>query len=100
MQRNSIQIKKQVVRGFFGILWVCGLLVAGSDSAYMPWINLIGLLVFLGASLYLGTCVEGCTRQNARIIRADFTKKQRPGFTTDNKHPQNRRCHSRYALSA
>lgn len=42
----------QVVVG--GCIWVAGLLIAGSDSAYMPWLNGIGAFVFSGASLALG----------------------------------------------
>jgi len=44
--------KLQVVAG--GCIWVAGLLIAGSDSPYMPWLNGIGAVVFSGASLVLG----------------------------------------------
>ena len=44
--------KLQVVAG--GCVWVAGLLIAGSDSPYMPWLNGIGAVVFSGASLVLG----------------------------------------------
>lgn len=37
-----------------GTCWVAGLLVAGSDSPYMPWLNGIGLILFLGAGILLG----------------------------------------------
>lgn len=44
--------KLQVVAG--GCLWVAGLLIAGSDSPYMPWLNGIGAVVFSGTSIALG----------------------------------------------
>lgn len=51
-------IRKQVYRklyiGITGFLWVAGLLAAGSESVYMPWVNGIGLCVFFIASVMLG----------------------------------------------
>jgi hypothetical protein len=37
-----------------GCIWVAGLLIAGSDSPYMPWLNVAGAAVFSGAGLVLG----------------------------------------------
>ncbi|MCK5836960.1 MAG: hypothetical protein KAH09_06805 [Desulfobacula sp.] len=52
------QIKKTVyekgVLGVTGTIWIAGLLISGSDSPYMPWLNGMGLLLFLGATLLLG----------------------------------------------
>ena len=52
------QIQKTIVEkcsiGILGTAWVAGLLIAGSDSPYMPWLNGIGLILFLGASILLG----------------------------------------------
>lgn len=39
--------------GLAGLFWVAGLMIAGSDSPYMPWVNGIGAFLFLGASLIL-----------------------------------------------
>lgn len=44
--------KIQVIAG--GCIWVAGLLIAGSDSPYMPWLNVFGAGVFSGISLILG----------------------------------------------
>ena len=33
--------------------WVLGLLLAGSDGPYMPWGNLLGIIIFLGATVLL-----------------------------------------------
>jgi uncharacterized protein (DUF58 family) len=37
-----------------GLIWVLGLLAAGSDSVYMPWLNVVGAMIFLLASIWLG----------------------------------------------
>lgn len=91
MQHNTISIKQWLLKGVVGLLWVAGLLIAGSDSDYMPWMNIIGVIVFLGASLFLGTRLHEKKEDTGTIIQAKFTKKQAY---------HNRRCHSRYALSA
>lgn len=47
-------------------VWVAGLLLAGSDGPFMPWVNGLGALVFAGASLVLA-------RLSARLDAADQT---------------------------
>lgn len=54
MQLNSKNIQNKGLVGLLGCVWVAGLLLAGSDSPYLPWLNLAGTLVFIGASLWLG----------------------------------------------
>ncbi len=54
MQQNQKTIYENCFIGITGIAWVAGLLIAGSDSPYMPWLNGIGLILFLGASILLG----------------------------------------------
>lgn len=54
MQRIQKTIYEKCVIGIIGTAWVAGLLIAGSDSPYMPWLNGIGLIVFFGASVLLG----------------------------------------------
>ncbi|SMC97807.1 hypothetical protein SAMN02746065_11848 [Desulfocicer vacuolatum DSM 3385] len=57
----------------FGILsgfaWVIGLLLAGSDGPLMPWGNVLGVFIFIGASclltyLYSGNEKVGSTSFN------------------------------------
>ncbi len=44
--------KMETVRFIVGCTaWVLGLLLAASDGPYMPWGNLLGIFIFLGASL-------------------------------------------------
>lgn len=37
-----------------GSTWVAGLLIAGCDSPYMPWVNGVGLILFFCSSVLLG----------------------------------------------
>ncbi|MDD9305074.1 MAG: hypothetical protein HUK40_23140 [Desulfobacter sp.] len=36
------------------LVWIAGLLMAGSDGPWMPYLNIMGLLLFLGACVGLG----------------------------------------------
>ena len=54
MQQNRKTLYEKCFIGSTGTVWVTGLLIAGSDSPYMPWLNGIGLILFLGASILLG----------------------------------------------
>ena len=54
MQRIQKTIYEKCVIGIIGTAWVAGLLIAGSDSPYMPWLNGIGLIIFFSASVLLG----------------------------------------------
>jgi Sec-independent protein secretion pathway component TatC len=53
-----MQKKQKYWTGIIGIIWVAGLLISGSDSPYMPWINTIGLILFFIASLMLGKLIQ------------------------------------------
>jgi len=46
-------IYRNIIISITGIIWVAGLLAAGSDSPYMPWVNIGGLTVFWGCSIML-----------------------------------------------
>ena len=47
------------------LLWVAGLMLAGSDSAFMPYLNILGLVVFFAANIVIGR--EAQKRKNARF---------------------------------
>lgn len=49
---NSIKTGMKVL--FPALAWVAGLVIAGSDGPWMPYINGMGGLMFLGASICLG----------------------------------------------
>ncbi len=45
MQRQKKETGKIFILAILGICWVTGILMAGSESLYMPWLNLSGLLL-------------------------------------------------------
>ena len=58
MQQNAKSLKRNLYRSAAGIIWVTSLLIAGSDGPFMPWINLIGLVGFIGASIVITSFVK------------------------------------------
>jgi len=74
MQQTQKTIYEKCFIGLAGTAWIAGLLVAGSDSPYMPWLNGIGLILFFGASRLLEKLFK--SRSNASIvIHSKFYKK-------------------------
>ncbi|WP_041273204.1 hypothetical protein [Desulforapulum autotrophicum] len=53
MQLDRQRIKAQATIASTGFLWVTGLLLAGSDNPFMPWTNLVGLVIFLAATVLM-----------------------------------------------
>ena len=53
MQQKKKETGKIFILTVLGICWVAGILMAGSESSYMPWVNLSGLLINGVASLLL-----------------------------------------------
>lgn len=68
--------------GAVGFFWIAGLLVAGSDSQYMPWVNGAGLILFTGASLIMGRRFHASGQERGRILY--------PGFSAGRVDPKNR----------
>lgn len=58
-----------------GLGWILGLLTAGSDGPYMPWVNLLGVLIFLTASLILGKTLPKWERK----AKKEWKNKKRLG---------------------
>ena len=54
MQQTQINRYEKIMIGVKGFFWVAGLLMAGSDSNFMPWENGIGLILFAASSFSLG----------------------------------------------
>ncbi len=56
--RGRLKIKTKTARKIktaaAACVWMAGLLIAGSDSPYMPWLNGLGILMFSGISLISG----------------------------------------------
>lgn len=40
------------------ILWVVGLNMAGSDSPFMPWVNILGLIIFFCSNIVIGRAAQ------------------------------------------
>jgi len=57
---DSMKKRKNLIKILFPALtWVCGLLLAGSDGPWMPYINGAGGLMFFGGSIWLGRVLPG-----------------------------------------
>lgn len=54
MQRINDNLIKHILLGIITFAWISGLIIAGSDNISMPWINLAGLGLFIGASILMG----------------------------------------------
>ncbi len=75
----QLTIKNIYQRGVIGIaafIWVLGLLTAGSDSMYMPWLNAVGAIVFLLASLWLGRLLPRLESSGSLASPSKLTKKK------------------------
>ena len=99
MQLFCKTIYERCLTGITGTAWVAGLLVAGSDSPCMPWLNGIGLIVFLGASILLGRCLEASAScaSHDKIIPKFY---QRPDAKEKKKEKKQPEISVPYALGA
>jgi hypothetical protein len=68
MQQFKKLMLKKCITGIVGLIWVSGLLIAGSDSIYMPWVNGIGLILFFSASIILGKLLQPFDSNESIII--------------------------------
>lgn len=91
-QKTNVDKGVSAVAGTF---WVVGLLVAGSDSSFMPWVNIIGLILFFCASFLIGTRLQKMDRQHHDLMR--HKKSLRSRKHTVNPVGSERRVHMRYA---
>lgn len=53
MQQKKKETGKMFILTLLGVCWIAGILMAGSESSYMPWVNLSGLLINGAASFLL-----------------------------------------------
>lgn len=59
------------------IIWIAGLLLAGSEGALMPYLNIAGAVVFFGASVWLGKILP-CLEPNAEVCETSKAKVRHP----------------------
>lgn len=96
------QIKKRVLETCLnttiGTAWVAGLLIAGSESTGMPWVNITGLVLFSGASMVMGKRLQAGKKSKKKPHSTRLFK--RDPLLASRKKRGNRRLHTRYAMSA
>lgn len=96
MQQTQKTIYEKSSIGFLGTAWIAGLLIAGSDSQYMPWINGIGLLLFFGASVLLGKLLKPSHSTPGILLYPEFY--QRPPAKAMELKKRNQSVNIGYAL--
>ncbi|WP_321417222.1 hypothetical protein [uncultured Desulfobacter sp.] len=78
-ENNTNQTTKKSIKGkktyviFPVMIWVTGLVLAGSEGAMMPYLNIAGAVIFLGASVWLGRILP-CLEPDAEV--RDISKKK------------------------
>jgi len=77
------------------LIWVFGLLAAGSDSVYMPWLNLAGAIIFFLASLWLGRVLPRL-EASIRVVSSRVPVRTK-GLAVSFENKQNSRVNTRYA---
>ncbi|MCD4676866.1 MAG: hypothetical protein KAJ25_03230 [Desulfobacula sp.] len=95
MQQKQKTIFEKCFIGLMGTAWTTGLLIAGSDSPYMPWLNGIGLLLFFSASILLGKLFKPSNSNADIVIYPKFYQKFDINAIKSKK--KNQRIHTGYA---
>jgi len=90
------------VIGIAALIWVLGLLTAGSDSIYMPWLNVAGAILFLAASLWLGRILPKLEMSGTTDLRQVFKNTRKTAKIPDQAYfsgnRTNLKVHTRYVL--
>lgn len=96
MQHKLTTKYQRIISVMIATVWTAGLLMAGSDSPYMPWTNILGLILFLAASILLS---KGFRRIRPETVAMTFPKiHYRPAPSGFQSLKKNRRMRIRYAL--
>ncbi|MCG8614833.1 MAG: hypothetical protein MI802_01345 [Desulfobacterales bacterium] len=64
MGNETTTLKTKAMVTLTTLIWIAGLLAAGSDGPLMPYINIGGGFVFLGASILLGRLLPKLSQEN------------------------------------
>ena len=96
MQQYQKTICEKIYIGVAGTAWVTGLLIAGSDSSYMPWFNGIGLMLFFGASVLLGKLVQVSGEDMPGVVTSESN--QKAGINAIGSQNRIQRLHTQYAM--
>nr|WP_319393535.1 hypothetical protein [uncultured Desulfobacter sp.] len=77
MEKRIQEKRLHVVLPLPVMIWIIGLLLAGSEGSLMPYLNIAGAVVFFGASVWLGKILPGL-EPDADACEASKKKDQRP----------------------
>ncbi|MCF8092141.1 MAG: hypothetical protein K9K21_00010 [Desulfotignum sp.] len=61
-----------------GCLWMAGLLIAGSESPYMPWLNIFGVLLFAVVTLVSGQWLSSLDLSDSGKISKKISRQVEP----------------------
>ncbi len=95
MQLTKKHLYDRCVMGIAALIWVLGLLTAGSDSIYMPWLNAVGAILFLLASLWLGRVLPRLEASASIVSQPELVRLKVPVSSFDKK--QNLKVNTRSA---
>lgn len=69
--------EKHVILPLPVIIWMTGLILAGSEGALMPYLNIAGAVIFFGASVWLGRILP-CLEPDAEVRETSKKKVRHP----------------------
>ena len=72
------RIFKRIGFSLAAVLWVLGLLLAGSDSPHMPWANMAGVFVFAVVNVFLGRTLRRLEKTPAHLPEKPVKTMRRP----------------------
>ncbi len=83
MQQPKTQMTKATLKRKFLVIitalaWAGGLLLAGSDGPMMPYLNGVGVIIFLCASLVLGRILPGLETKETMTMGRPLPKMSKP----------------------
>lgn len=79
--KRPVEKRKYVILPLPVMIWIIGLILAGSEGALMPYLNVAGAVVFFGASVWLGRILP-CLEPDAEV-REISKKKVRRSVPSD-----------------
>ncbi len=65
-KKTKRPMKKKIYVILPVMIWITGLILAGSEGKFMPYLNIAGAVVFFGASVWLGRILP-CLEPDAKV---------------------------------
>ncbi len=68
-----------ILTGTVTMVWIFGLIMAGSEGDFMPWVNIMGLILFAWASSLLTKTISLTESEadNAAVVKTQADKAHR-----------------------